>query len=148
MNALTYRRRGAFRSSIKRWLSAWYSWPSCKVERREILEALARGGGAMDPGVDLDDVAQRTEGFSGADIRALVADAALSAIHRAIEDSEQTVNGKGGGGGGGGGGAPAVTRSDMAKAMSEVGRYKLKQIETRVETAWCQLLKLIYDYSL
>ena len=79
--------------------------------------------------------------FSGADLRALVADAALSAIHRAIEGGGDD----GGGGGGEGDGAPAVTRGDMDRAMSEVGRCRLKHVEPRVESAWFLLFKLTYD---
>jgi peroxin-1 len=106
-------------------------------ERRDILSALARdvatgggggggggGGAALDVAeaearLDLDEVARRTGGFSGADLRALLSDASLSAIHREIARGESAGESGDGGGGGGGGGAPVVTRDDVWKALGE-----------------------------
>ncbi|KAI0919744.1 hypothetical protein AcV5_001721 [Taiwanofungus camphoratus] len=53
------------------------------TERKEILEALSRKV-AIAPSVDLQALAAETEGFSGADLQALVYNAHLEVIHDAI----------------------------------------------------------------
>ena len=60
----------------------------------------------------LDEVARRTEGFSGADLRALLSDASLSAIHREIARGESCGDDDGGGEAQ----QLRVTRDDMVKA--------------------------------
>ncbi|KIY63560.1 AAA-domain-containing protein [Cylindrobasidium torrendii FP15055 ss-10] len=52
-------------------------------ERKDILLAVTRKV-VLDPGVDLDEVAAATEGFSGADLQALVYNANLEAVHASI----------------------------------------------------------------
>ncbi|EMD35794.1 hypothetical protein CERSUDRAFT_115742 [Gelatoporia subvermispora B] len=52
-------------------------------ERKEILMALGRKV-AISPSVDLDELAGSTEGFSGADLQALVYNAHLEVIHESI----------------------------------------------------------------
>lgn len=81
-------------------------------ERREILTAHAArlpsfGGAPESSRLGLDQVAARTAGFSGADLRALLSDASLAAIRREIARGE----------GGGGEGAVVVTREDVMGAL-------------------------------
>lgn len=52
-------------------------------ERKDILEAVSRKV-ALDPCVDFDALARDTEGFSGADLQALVYNAQLEVIHETI----------------------------------------------------------------
>ncbi|MFB6267863.1 MAG: CDC48 family AAA ATPase [Halodesulfurarchaeum sp.] len=55
-----------------------------RTGRREILDIHTRGTPVSDA-VDLDRIAERTHGFVGADLRALVAEAAMHALRRARE---------------------------------------------------------------
>ncbi|KAI0083839.1 AAA-domain-containing protein [Irpex rosettiformis] len=56
------------------------------VERKEILKAVSRKVTLSDS-IDLEEVAQATEGFSGADLQALVYNAQLEIIHETISAS-------------------------------------------------------------
>ncbi|KAI0363690.1 AAA-domain-containing protein [Pilatotrama ljubarskyi] len=71
-------------------------------DRKEILEALSRKV-AIAPSVDLSALAEETEGFSGADLQALVYNAHLEVIHDTISSgsqaSEESSKGKGKGNG-------------------------------------------------
>ncbi|TFY54857.1 hypothetical protein EVJ58_g8610 [Rhodofomes roseus] len=60
-------------------------------ERREILEALGRKINIA-PSVDLQAVARETDGFSGADLQALVYNAHLEVIHEAIPGPSSTAD--------------------------------------------------------
>ncbi|KAJ3776971.1 P-loop containing nucleoside triphosphate hydrolase protein [Lentinula raphanica] len=55
-------------------------------ERKEILQAVSRKV-TMSPSIDLDEIAQATEGFSGADLQALVYNAHLEVVNAAISSS-------------------------------------------------------------
>ncbi|KAF9482195.1 AAA-domain-containing protein [Pholiota conissans] len=55
-------------------------------ERKDILKAVARKM-TFSPTVDFDEIASKTEGFSGADLQALLYNAHLDVIHRAIADA-------------------------------------------------------------
>ncbi|KAI6030533.1 hypothetical protein F5J12DRAFT_801135 [Pisolithus orientalis] len=57
-----------------------------KSDRREILEAVSRKI-TLDASVNLGDIAKATEGFSGADLQALVYNAHLRVVHAAIDVS-------------------------------------------------------------
>ncbi|OCH84801.1 AAA-domain-containing protein [Obba rivulosa] len=63
-------------------------------ERKEILEALGRKV-VISPSVDLDELAHSTDGFSGADLQALVYNAHLEVIHESIS-SQSLVDGPNG----------------------------------------------------
>ncbi|KAI0701334.1 AAA-domain-containing protein [Cytidiella melzeri] len=63
------------------------------VERKEILEAVGRKL-ALAESVDLEEVARATEGFSGADLQALVYNAQLEVIHESISTSSTRADGK------------------------------------------------------
>ncbi|MFB6070578.1 MAG: CDC48 family AAA ATPase [Halanaeroarchaeum sp.] len=71
--------------------------------RREILDVHVRGTPTADD-VDLDRIAERAHGFVGADLRALVAEAAMTALGRYREDSGDLV----------------VTGRDLERALSRV----------------------------
>lgn len=55
----------------------------------QILEAVARKM-TVSPEVDFDEIAAKTEGFSGADLQALVYNAHLDVIHSSIVDTPST----------------------------------------------------------
>jgi len=55
-------------------------------DRHEILVAASRKV-RLEGGIDMNTLAQRTEGYTGADLQALIYNAQLDAIHSAIEDS-------------------------------------------------------------
>lgn len=58
------------------------------VERGQILHALARRL-RLDPAVDLDAVGVQCEGYSGADLSALLSEAQLAAVHERIDLADQ-----------------------------------------------------------
>lgn len=60
-------------------------------DRLDILNAVANGGGKMDmsDSVDLKDVAARTEGYSGADLQAVLYNAYLEAVHDLVDVPEE-----------------------------------------------------------
>ena len=57
-------------------------------ERRDILEALSRGM-SIDQNVDFDILIEHTEGWSGADLGALLAEAQLAAVHEELHKPQQ-----------------------------------------------------------
>jgi len=60
-------------------------------ERGQVLHALARRL-RLDAAVDLDDIGQRCEGYSGADLSALLSEAQLAAVHERLDlTNEQTT---------------------------------------------------------
>ncbi|CEL56526.1 Peroxisome biosynthesis protein PAS1 OS=Komagataella pastoris GN=PEX1 PE=3 SV=1 [Rhizoctonia solani AG-1 IB] len=59
-------------------------------ERREILEAVSRKI-ALAPNVDLNQIARQTEGFSGADLQALVYNAQLEVVHEELASKSQEL---------------------------------------------------------
>ncbi|KAI0631588.1 AAA-domain-containing protein [Trametes polyzona] len=65
-------------------------------DRKEILEALSRKV-AISPTVDLSELARETEGFSGADLQALVYNAHLEVIHDTIASSSSSTSSADGG---------------------------------------------------
>ena len=72
--------------------------------RAEILHVHTRGTPLADD-VDVDRIAERAHGFVGADLRALVVEAAMSALRRGREEGTEDV---------------AVTRRDFERALSGV----------------------------
>ncbi|CAI5480812.1 unnamed protein product [Closterium sp. Yama58-4] len=68
-------------------------------DRLAILRALSRTL-PLGADVDLAELARRTEGFSGADLQALLADAQLAAVHAVLLESEGGGGREGGKGGG------------------------------------------------
>eukprot|EP00897_Mesotaenium_endlicherianum_P010208 jgi/Mesen1/9215/ME000591S08541 len=64
-------------------------FPSCQ-ERCEILRALSRSL-PLAADVDLDRVAHLTDGFTGADLQALLSDAQLASIHAVLDEEERRV---------------------------------------------------------
>ncbi|MDY6819361.1 MAG: AAA family ATPase [Halobacteriales archaeon] len=74
--------------------------------RREILSIHTRGVPLGD-GVELDRLAERTPGFVGADLRALVTEAAMTALRRARKNDRDT-------------GDLIVTRQDVESALAAV----------------------------
>ncbi|CAI5476775.1 unnamed protein product [Closterium sp. Yama58-4] len=92
-------------------------------DRLAILRALSRTL-PLGADVDLAELARRTEGFSGADLQALLADAQLAAVHAVLDESEKGgggEDGKEGGGEGGkrGGGESAKGGGEEAAAGKE-----------------------------
>eukprot|EP00890_Picochlorum_soloecismus_P003574 jgi/Picsp_1/4217/NSC_01726-R1_peroxisome biogenesis protein pex1 len=66
-------------------------FPSC-IERVEILQALSRKLKLSDD-VDLENLGWETEGFSGADLGALLSEAQLIAAHEALQNQDQEHSG-------------------------------------------------------
>ncbi|XP_042036119.1 peroxisome biogenesis protein 1-like isoform X2 [Salvia splendens] len=62
-------------------------------ERLEILKVLSRKL-PMDGDVDLEHVAQMTEGFSGADLQALLSDTQLEAVHEVLDNNDVSTTKK------------------------------------------------------
>ncbi|KAF5321496.1 hypothetical protein D9619_001501 [Psilocybe cf. subviscida] len=56
------------------------------VERKEILQAVARKM-TVSPAVNFDEIAAKTEGFSGADLQALLYNCHLDVIHLSLQDA-------------------------------------------------------------
>ncbi|MFB6112867.1 MAG: AAA family ATPase [Halodesulfurarchaeum sp.] len=75
-----------------------------RAGRREILDIHTRGTPLSD-GVDLDRIAEQTHGFVGADLRALVAEAAMRALRRSGDSDVGNLS---------------VTREDLEQARSAV----------------------------
>jgi transitional endoplasmic reticulum ATPase len=65
--------------------------PPDAAARAEILRAAAKRT-PLGPGVDLDAVAAGTDGYSGADLAALVREAALAAMRRDLDAPEVTAD--------------------------------------------------------
>jgi peroxin-1 len=61
-------------------------------DRRDILRACSRKI-AMSPDVDLDDYVRKTEGYSGADLQALLYNAHLACVHSNISDPQKSTEG-------------------------------------------------------
>ncbi len=61
---------------------------SLQEERKEILENLSAGI-PLAPNVDLEKVAAKSEGMTGADLKALLYNAQLLATHQTLGDSEE-----------------------------------------------------------
>ena len=59
-------------------------------ERGQILHALARRL-RLHGDVDLDSIGQQCEGYSGADLSALLSEAQLAAVHESLDGSEATA---------------------------------------------------------
>ncbi|KAF8472814.1 hypothetical protein BDZ91DRAFT_775278 [Kalaharituber pfeilii] len=70
-------------------------------DRVDILRALSRNKLEVDEGVQLEEIARRTEGYSGADLQAVLYNAHLEAIHDVIEEEERRVEAAEGSGGDG-----------------------------------------------
>ena len=58
------------------------------AERGQILQALARRL-RLEPAVDLQAVGQQCQGFSGADLSALLSEAQLAAVHESLEPAQK-----------------------------------------------------------
>jgi len=65
-------------------------------DRKEILEAVSRKV-AIDASVDLGEIAAQTEGYSGADLQALVYNAHLAVVHAAIAEQPKVSRSAGAG---------------------------------------------------
>lgn len=59
-------------------------------DRRDILRACSRKI-ALSPEVDLDDYVHKTEGYSGADLQALLYNAHLACVHSNISDAKKST---------------------------------------------------------
>ena len=103
--------------------------------RLEILEKAARDVGLVDDQRALNEdvlglhaVANDTEGFSGADLRAIVTDARMHAVHRAMDELP----------GGGAGGAVVVTREDVKRAAREARRSVPPRERERLDAVFAE----------
>jgi transitional endoplasmic reticulum ATPase len=88
--------------------------------RREILEIHAEGGPITDD-IDLERVAARTHGFVGADLEALITEAAMAALRRARthDGDPRTVE---------------LTRGDIETAMAAVEPSAMREVVAEVST--------------
>lgn len=106
-------------------------------DRLEILQALA-GKLPLDPSVDLEQVAQDAEGFSGADLQAMMYNAHLEAVHAEIAGTASPAGetkGKGTqrqGGGKGKGKAPEGENGEDEDVAKAKGREGCVDVDARV----------------
>jgi len=103
--------------------------------RLEILENAARDVGLVDDQRALNEdvlglhaVANDTEGFSGADLRAIVTDARMHAVHRAMDATQLC----------GAGGAVVVTREDVKRAAREARRSVPPRERERLDAVFAE----------
>ena len=108
--------------------------------RREILGIHARGVPLADD-VDLDRLAARTHGFVGADLKALVTEAAMTALRRSRESGGEaggaTTSGSASGAGSAGAGTTEpghieVTRADFEAAMAAVDPSAMREFVAEI----------------
>ena len=119
-------------------------------DRRDVLRVAAgiptgAEGDARARETGVDDVADGAEGFSGADLRAVVADANLFAIHRAMEEEKKRAEEDGdaekdGDASGAGRGAshsdPMPTREDYARAAASARASVPARERARLEAVY------------
>ena len=119
-------------------------------DRRDVLRVAAgiptgAEGDARARETGVDDVADGAEGFSGADLRAVVADANLFAIHRAMEEEKKRAEEDGdaekdGDASGAGRGAshsdPRPTREDYARAAASARASVPARERARLEAVY------------
>ncbi|KAK6131484.1 hypothetical protein DH2020_034770 [Rehmannia glutinosa] len=90
-------------------------------ERLDILKVLSRKL-PMDADVDLNLIARMTEGFSGADLQALLSDAQLEAVHELLDSEDGSPTGK----------MPVITgpllKSIASKAKSSVSESEKRRL--------------------
>jgi SpoVK/Ycf46/Vps4 family AAA+-type ATPase len=103
------------------------------AERREVAAALARRL-RLAPDADVEGVAGEAQGFSGADLGALLSEAQLAAAHEALEAREAA-----GGGGGRGGGAQGV------EVAGRHLRAALRSVRPSVSAAERERLAAVYE---
>jgi ATP-dependent 26S proteasome regulatory subunit len=78
------------------------------LEARRQLFALCTRHAALAPDVDLDELARQTDGYSGADIKALVNEAGLQALIRIADNPDKAAN-------------KALTKADFSSALENLG---------------------------
>ncbi|XP_042031436.1 peroxisome biogenesis protein 1-like isoform X2 [Salvia splendens] len=88
-------------------------------ERLEILKVLSRKL-PMDGDVDLDHVAQITEGFSGADLQALLSDTQLEAVHELLDNNDVSTTKK----------MPVITNA-LLKSIASNAKPSVSEAEKR-----------------
>ncbi|AGI47037.1 AAA family ATPase, CDC48 subfamily [Thermoplasmatales archaeon BRNA1] len=95
--------------------------PPDKESRKSIFEIHVRGK-PMDDNVDLDDIAERTEGCTGADIGAIVNEAVMTAVRRLVASgsvpSQEEID------------ACKVTMDDLLKAVDKFGPKAKERVST------------------
>lgn len=74
----------------------------------------------MDSDVDLEIVAQMSEGFSGADLQALLSDAQLEAVHELLDNNDGNSTGK----------MPVITNS-LLKSIASKAKSSVSEAEKR-----------------
>jgi len=93
-------------------------------ERIEILHSLSRKL-HMSKNVNLESLAKETEGFSGADLGALIADAQLIAAHQALEEAGQRANS-----------ILTITEDHITQSLSEARPSVSSQEKSRLESIY------------
>ncbi|XP_042033019.1 peroxisome biogenesis protein 1-like [Salvia splendens] len=88
-------------------------------ERLEILKVLSRKL-PMDGDVDLEHVAQMTEGFSGADLQALLSDTQLEAVHELLDNNDVSTTKK----------MPVITNA-LLKSIASNAKPSVSEAEKR-----------------
>ncbi|KAG6390445.1 hypothetical protein SASPL_148179 [Salvia splendens] len=106
-------------------------------ERLEILKVLSRKL-PMDGDVDLDHVAQITEGFSGADLQALLSDTQLEAVHELLDNNDVSTTKK----------MPVITNallksiaSNAKPSVSEAEKRRFRGKQKLYKGRWQRVLK-------
>ncbi|XP_043700585.1 peroxisome biogenesis protein 1 isoform X2 [Telopea speciosissima] len=88
-------------------------------ERVDILTVLSRKL-PLASDIDLDAIASMTEGFSGADLQALLSDAQLAAVHELLENDDRDKPGK----------MPIIS-NDLLKSVASRARPSVSEVEKR-----------------
>ncbi|XP_047960432.1 peroxisome biogenesis protein 1 isoform X1 [Salvia hispanica] len=88
-------------------------------ERQEILKVLSRKL-PMDGDVDLEQVARMTEGFSGADLQALLSDTQLEAVHELLDNDDVSTTKK----------MPVITNA-LLKSIASNAKPSVSEAEKR-----------------
>lgn len=88
-------------------------------DRLDILRALSQEKLELDASVSILTIAERTEGYSGADLQAVLYNAHLEAIHDVIGEEERRVENADGGAASGDGGQTSKTGGGAAGAQGE-----------------------------
>ncbi|KAL3641202.1 hypothetical protein CASFOL_016170 [Castilleja foliolosa] len=88
-------------------------------ERSDILKVLSKKLPTTDD-VDLDLIARMTEGFSGADLQALLSDAQLEAVHEILDSADGSTTGK----------VPVITGT-LLKSIASKAKPSVSEAEKR-----------------
>lgn len=103
-------------------------FPSWK-ERLDIISVLSRKL-PLDSGVNLEIIASMTEGFSGADLQALLSDAQLASVHDLLDSEDNNIAGK----------MPVITKNLLESVASKARPSVSESEKSRLHRIYSQFL--------